>query len=144
MVYNTSCAKETSAVAAELALGINKGVVIALHGDMGAGKTVFAKGLIKAMGVDVEAVSPTFALMNEYNGRLKIYHFDLYRLDKGQSEELGFDEFFYEKGAVSLVEWPQKAELPQDRLDVYIGILDDEHRRIEIEPRGNARHEVRL
>lgn len=98
------------------------GTVIALYGDLGAGKTVFAKGIGKGLEVADMVTSPSFVLMNVYYGRLALYHFDFYRL--GEEEELlelGLEEFLYGEG-VTLIEWAGKfpSVLPSSRVDVFI------------------------
>lgn len=89
--------------AGEYANALNPGDVVVLNGDMGAGKTVFAKGVANALGIDDEILSPTYAYMNDYGGRL--YHFDCYRLKNGaQAEGLGLTDYFYSDG-ICLIEW---------------------------------------
>ena len=98
--------QETDALAASFASRLQGGEVILLEGELGAGKTAFVKGLAKALGVVEVVTSPTFTLLNEYQGtRLKLYHFDLYRLAEGEAEELGFDEYYHRKDAVCCIEW---------------------------------------
>ncbi|MCH8013251.1 MAG: tRNA (adenosine(37)-N6)-threonylcarbamoyltransferase complex ATPase subunit type 1 TsaE, partial [Candidatus Dadabacteria bacterium] len=87
---------------------LNPGSIIALVGDLGAGKTVLVKGIAKGLGVDEEPNSPTFVIMNQYEGRIPLYHFDLYRVSS--EEELfgiGYDEFFFGEG-VAAVEWADR------------------------------------
>lgn len=135
---------ETEALAARLAPHCGPGTLILLEGDLGAGKTVFARGFVRAMGgVDKEGAvtSPTFTLLNVYpEGRLPVYHFDLYRL--GEPEELphmGAEEFLEGEG-VALVEWPSKGgeDIPGEHLEVRIGFSPEspETRRIKMTARG--------
>jgi tRNA threonylcarbamoyladenosine biosynthesis protein TsaE len=114
------------------------GDFIALHGDLGAGKTRFAGGIAKGLGVDqsVPVTSPTYTLLNIYQGRIPLYHFDLYRL-QGDDDvvELGFTEYFSGEG-VSLVEWPERlqAELPPGRLEIFMKYIDANVREIQLVP----------
>jgi tRNA threonylcarbamoyladenosine biosynthesis protein TsaE len=103
------------------------GALIALTGELGAGKTVFTKGLARGLGIgdEREVTSPSFVLVNEYQGRVPIYHLDLYRLPEPagaeEVEELGWTEFLGGPG-VTIVEWAERAAelLPQDRIDLDI------------------------
>jgi tRNA threonylcarbamoyladenosine biosynthesis protein TsaE len=101
---------------AELGHGLVPGVVIALTGELGAGKTTLAKGIAQGLGVSDEITSPTFTIINEYtSGCLPLYHFDVYRLGEGEDacagmEELGYEEYFFGDG-VTIVEW---ADLVRD------------------------------
>ena len=114
------------------------GDFIALHGDLGAGKTRFAGGIARGLGVDqaVPVTSPTYTLLNIYQGRIPLYHFDLYRL-RGDDDvvELGFTDYFA-GGGVSLVEWPERlqAELPPARLEIFMKYIDENVRGIELVP----------
>lgn len=126
-------------VGEQLARLVQAGDCIVLCGDLGAGKTQFAKGFAEGLGVDDEITSPTFNILLEHVGdELPLLHFDLYRLD--EEEELEDIDFFglLESGGVSLVEWGDKFEaaLPDDRLDVRISVGDDEVRDIMIEGCG--------
>ncbi len=107
-------AQETMAVARKFAKQLKKGDIIFLEGDLGAGKTTFTKGLAEAFGVKAQqVVSPTFVIMNHYQAKLPIYHFDLYRLEKPQEiASVQFDEYFYGDG-ISIVEWHER--LPKDQ-----------------------------
>lgn len=97
--------EETYKIAEQVASGLKGGEVILLNGDLGAGKTTFTKGLAKALGVQDTVTSPTFTYVKEYYGRLKLYHFDMYRVgDADEVYELGLEEYFY-KGGVVVVEW---------------------------------------
>lgn len=98
------------------------GEIIGLVGELGAGKTSFVRGLAEGLGVGKEAWirSPTFTLINEYHGRLAIYHIDLYRIgDRADLESLGLREYLYSDG-VSLIEWFER--LPADEVDEYLEI----------------------
>ncbi|NCO66517.1 MAG: tRNA (adenosine(37)-N6)-threonylcarbamoyltransferase complex ATPase subunit type 1 TsaE [Candidatus Aquicultor secundus] len=137
----THSPEETWELARKLAPILSSGDVINLSGDLGAGKTVFSKGLAVGLGIDEPVTSPTFTLIKEYMGRLPLYHFDVYRLSSPEEmEELGFDEYFYGDG-VSVVEWGDKIEelLPDVRLDIrLLRLVDDEFRRIEVTPQGDV------
>jgi tRNA threonylcarbamoyl adenosine modification protein YjeE len=115
----------TAMLAEDVASRLAPGDVIALHGGLGAGKTSFARALIRAIADDpaLEVPSPTFTLVQTYPGRVAVAHFDLYRLsDAGELDEIGFDDAIGEGAA--LVEWPERAggRLPADRLDVELEI----------------------
>lgn len=97
---------DTNEVAKELAKKLTKPVVIAFTGELGAGKTTFIKYLCKALGYDGAVTSPTFAIMNEYQGRLPIYHYDMYRIHGAEAlYEIGFYDFA--DNGISLVEWSE-------------------------------------
>ena len=126
---------ETESFAEQLANGFTGGEVLLLHGELGAGKTHFVKGLAKGLGVDQVITSPTFALHNSYEGRLTLNHFDFYRID--DSEEvaiLGLDEFFYDKHAVAAIEWSENIKdlLPRKCISVTIDKLGDNTRKITV------------
>ena len=103
----------TRAAAAALAATLGAGDVVLLHGDLGAGKTVFVKGLAEGLGLDPDAVtSPTFALVHEYTGgRLPLVHLDLYRLDRIELDDVGFDPVQADAG-VLVVEWAERLARP--------------------------------
>lgn len=112
---------------------------VVLSGDLGAGKTQFAKGFAAGLGVDDEITSPTFNILFEYVGdELPLLHFDLYRLD--EEDELTDIDFFglLESGAVCLVEWGDKfpAAMPDERIDIQITVDNDEARSIAIAGHG--------
>ena len=126
---------ETESFAEQLAKDFTGGEVLLLHGELGAGKTHFVKGLAKGLGIDEVITSPTFALHNSYQGRLTLNHFDFYRIE--DSEEvaiLGLDEFFYDKHAVAAIEWSENIKdlLPKQCVSVNIDKIDDNTRKITI------------
>jgi tRNA threonylcarbamoyladenosine biosynthesis protein TsaE len=127
---------ETESVAAELAARLRGGECIALHGDLGAGKTQFTRGLVRALEGNARAVcSPTFVLLNVYQGgRLAVYHLDAYRVHGAEDfEGIGFTELL-EQGGIVIVEWASRvAELiPADAIEVKIETIDETTRRIEV------------
>ena len=113
---------------------VTPGTIISLRGSLGAGKTVFAKGFAEGLGITEAIVSPTFTLVQEYDGRLKLYHLDLYRLSgEDEFESMGGEDFLYSDG-VALIEWSEKIEdmLPDDTIFINITINEDLTRSIEI------------
>jgi len=115
--------------------------LVLLRGDLGAGKTVFSRGIARGLGVDLQIpiTSPTFTLMNHYRGRLDLYHFDLYRLsDPDELIELGFDDYAYGSG-VTLVEWPEKLDNPETPgLWIDLQRIDEEQREIKFYLQGDT------
>ena len=116
---------------------IPPGSVVGLTGDLGAGKTVFAKGLARGLGIEEEPNSPTFVIMNCYEGNVPLFHFDVYRLSGGaEFEDTGYEEFFYGDG-VSVVEWADKVRdvLPGNAVIIDIQFPpqgDEESRTIKV------------
>ncbi len=122
MQFVSNSAAETQGFAADMAKRLTAGDVLCLYGDLGAGKTAFVQGLAKGLGIDEPITSPTFTIVNEYEGRLPLYHFDVYRIaDSDEMYEVGFDEYVYGEG-VSVIEWPQLIAdiLPDKRYDIEI------------------------
>ena len=125
---------ETRAVADALAATLLPGDLVLLHGDLGAGKTVFVKGLAQGLGLDPDAVtSPTFTLVHEYRGgRLPLVHLDLYRIDQIELDEVGFDPALAARG-VLVVEWAERlARVPTDAVVVRITDAGGDARRIAV------------
>lgn len=127
--------EETMEIAKGIAARLKGGDVLLLDGEMGAGKTVFSKGIALGLGVEEEVTSPTYAYMNEYAGReLTLYHYDCYRIESvAQAEGLGLADYF-EMGGVCLVEWSQNIAplLPEGCTHVRIEKLGEEERRITL------------
>ncbi|MGD6805054.1 tRNA (adenosine(37)-N6)-threonylcarbamoyltransferase complex ATPase subunit type 1 TsaE [Rossellomorea vietnamensis] len=134
--FITSGPEQTGEFAGRIAGMLIENDVLTLEGDLGAGKTTFTKGLAKGLGVKRNVNSPTFTIIKEYQGRLPLYHMDVYRLDDS-FEDLGFDEYF-DGGGVTVVEWAHliKDQLPENRLAVTIMRVSDEERKITLEPSG--------
>lgn len=119
---------------------LSGGACVALVGGLGAGKTVLAKGIAQGLGVedDREVTSPSFVLVNEYRGRVPVYHVDLYRLENpAEMEGIGWDEFIDGPG-VTLVEWADKMErhLPEERIEVQLQWVAEERRRLRFFGKG--------
>jgi tRNA threonylcarbamoyladenosine biosynthesis protein TsaE len=139
----TRSAEETSALGARLAGVLRGGDVVVLTGDLGTGKTVFAQGIGRGLGVREPIVSPTFTIVRTYEGDIALQHVDVYRLDHLQEAiDLGFDELLDDEH-VTVIEWGEAvgALLPTDRLEVRLTAFppeeaDDDARVIELRPNG--------
>ena len=134
MTIYTKNEAETEQAGAELAKTLPDGAVVALYGDLGAGKTAFVRGMARGMGITARVSSPTFTIVNEYLGARELYHFDMYRL--GSSDEL-FDigwEDYLRRGGVCAVEWSENVAdaFEGDEITVRIEKLGDEEREITI------------
>ncbi len=139
-VADVKSAGETIKLGEALGKMLQPGSVICLLGDLGVGKTCLARGIARGVGVNQRVTSPTFTLINEYMGRMPLYHMDVYRLAKPEElEELGYEEYFYGDGA-TLVEWADLIQqyLPGQRLDIYIerAAGDEQKRIVKLVPRG--------
>lgn len=111
-------------------------MVICLYGDLGSGKTVFAKAFADAMGIE-GVTSSTFNIIKEYNGELPLYHMDVYRVDDN-IESLGIEEYF-EKGGITIIEWADliKDYLPEERLDIKFKVIDETTRVLILKAYGD-------
>lgn len=119
---------------------LEPGDVLALWGELGAGKTLLTRGIARGLSIppEIPITSPTFTFINEYEGRLHLYHLDLYRLgDPDELETLPWREALFGTGA-AVIEWPERlgGELPRERFDIRISITGDESRTIAIEAKG--------
>jgi tRNA threonylcarbamoyladenosine biosynthesis protein TsaE len=141
----TNSAEETTYIGEQLGRLLIKGSIVCLSGDLGAGKTAFTQGIAKGMGVEDYVTSPTYTIINEYQGRLPLYHFDVYRLnDVEEMYELGYEEYFFGDGAV-VVEWADIVRdiIPAERLWITILRAKDENsREIILEPTGEAYEQI--
>ncbi len=129
-VFISNSREETEQFAIEYAKTLAPYDVVLLDGDMGAGKTVFAKGVAKGLGIQEEVTSPTYAYMNDYDGRL--FHYDCYRIESvEQAENLGLADYF-EMGGICLVEWSQNIS----------SLLPQKVKRVRIRKRGENEREI--
>ena len=123
---------KTEKIAASLAKSLKGTEIIALYGDLGAGKTSFTKGLTKALGVNPDEVhSPTFTLLNEYNGKYKIYHFDMYRINSLEElYSLGFFDLI--ENGIIITEWSENIDkfLPESAIKIHIEYGQNENERL--------------
>ncbi len=118
-------------------------MVICLYGDLGSGKTVFAKGFAQALGIDEQVTSPTFNIIKEYTtGEMPLYHMDVYRLD-GSLDGFDIEEYFHKNGVV-IIEWADtiKDYLPEERLDIKIKIIDEDSRTLIFTPHGRIYEDI--
>ncbi len=134
MTRVTRSEDETVAAAREFAASLRAGDVVLLSGDLGAGKTAFVRGLAEGLGIDpAEVSSPTFTIVHEYGGgRLRLYHADLYRLERAATEDIGLEEMGVRDGVLA-IEWPDRLTHPLPGAKaVRLEIVDDTSRRIEL------------
>lgn len=138
----TASVEETMQLGEQIAAHLRPGDIVALYGDLGAGKTHLVKGIARARGVDEAAVSsPTFTIVQEYAGEVPIYHIDAYRVDDpDELYELGYEEYFYGDG-LCLIEWPARIEalLPDDAIRLRLIHQGGDRRRIEWMNRAGKR-----
>jgi len=127
--------QETLSLASRFAGELKAGDVVALWGDLGAGKTQFVKGIARQLGIPAESVtSPTFTLIHEYEGRLPLYHFDFYRLQQiEEALEIGVEEYFWGEG-VCVVEWP----------DIITPLLPDAYYSVDITAAGTNKRWIEI
>jgi tRNA threonylcarbamoyladenosine biosynthesis protein TsaE len=137
-LYLSENEEDTERLAGQLAALLGPGDVLALDGDLGAGKTRFSQAVARSLGVKGIVNSPTFTLIKEYEGdSMPFYHMDVYRLSPEEAGELGLEEYFDGPG-VTLVEWAGLIEelLPPERLDIRIGVQPGGSRVFALTPRG--------
>lgn len=139
-IFKTQSPEETFTLGAKLAKLLADGDVICLAGDLGAGKTVFVQGIASSLNVEDNVTSPTFNILNVYEGDVSVYHFDLYRLDHvSQLLDVGFYEYTAGNSGLAIIEWPDKFpdELPDNYLWLAIKPGDEENERlIACKPQG--------
>lgn len=131
-IYTSGKAEDTLEIGTTFAKELKDGDIVALYGDLGAGKTVFTKGIAKGLGIEDDVVSPTFTLLKEYYGDKKLYHFDLYRIeDEEELEHIGFYDYLGRDG-VCVIEWPQNADGLPECIEVRLIGSGSDDRTIEI------------
>ena len=134
MIIITKSENETMLEGKKLGKTLLPGTVIALYGGLGAGKTAFTRGLAAGLGIAMDVSSPTFTIVNEYPGKIPLFHFDMYRLES-QAElfDIGWDDYL-ERGGVCAVEWSEKVSgaFPPGTIKVTLKRLDDNTRELEI------------
>lgn len=122
-IFETTTAQETFQLGKKLGQQAVPGMIICLNGDLGTGKTVFTQGFAAGLGIEEPVNSPTFTIVQVYEeGRLPLYHFDVYRIgDPLEMEEIGYEEYFYGEG-VCLIEWSELIEelIPEDAIGILI------------------------
>lgn len=130
--------EETLKLGRILGESLQAGAVVTLNGDLGSGKTTLTKGIALALGVDESIVSPTFTIVQEYEGRLPLFHFDAYRIaDEEEMYFIGFEEYLA-RGGVCVIEWAERIEgiLPAERLDLFLAYAADGGREARLRIRG--------
>jgi tRNA threonylcarbamoyladenosine biosynthesis protein TsaE len=132
--FLTHSARETFELARRIGEQLDRRAVFLLSGALGAGKTVFAKGVAAGIGIDpADVTSPSFTLVNIHEGRLRLYHIDLYRIEAGACPELGLEEILDEERAVTIIEWAERLGIvPDGGIKVEIDDLSDTERKITI------------
>jgi tRNA threonylcarbamoyladenosine biosynthesis protein TsaE len=134
----TKSPEETKNLGKEIGKLAKPGDLLAFYGELGAGKTCFIQGISQELEVKDYVTSPSFTIVNEYRGKIPIYHFDLFRLNTEEILELGYEEYFYGEG-LTVIEWAEKIEqlLPKEHLKIEIKFKDRHQRTISFIPQGN-------
>jgi tRNA threonylcarbamoyladenosine biosynthesis protein TsaE len=134
MEQTSSSPEETEEIAGRIAASLRPGDVVAVSGELGAGKTTFIRGAAHALGVETAVTSPTYTIGNRYDGHIPVSHLDLYRFESVSAPEWGDLEPYF-VGAVCFVEWPEAAgsQLPPVRMQVRLRHIDESHRAISID-----------
>ncbi|MBO4728052.1 MAG: tRNA (adenosine(37)-N6)-threonylcarbamoyltransferase complex ATPase subunit type 1 TsaE [Spirochaetaceae bacterium] len=135
MTVKTQTAEETIKLGEKIGSYLKAGDVLAMRGTLAAGKTTITKGIAHALGIEETITSPTFTIVSEYEGKLHLYHIDVYRLDSSEDfVNLGSDEMLYGNG-VSIIEWSEKvqSEIPKKAITISLEANADDSRTITIE-----------
>ncbi|UCC80117.1 MAG: tRNA (adenosine(37)-N6)-threonylcarbamoyltransferase complex ATPase subunit type 1 TsaE [Candidatus Zixiibacteriota bacterium] len=134
LLTETKSTGETERLGFELAKSLNPDDVVALYGELGSGKTCFVKGVARGLSLSNPVKSPSFSIINEYPGKIPLFHIDFYRLEKSaEIEDIGWMEYL-DSGGIVIIEWAERVKnmLPSKRIDVYFKILGNATRRVEI------------
>jgi tRNA threonylcarbamoyladenosine biosynthesis protein TsaE len=143
LLIHTSSPEETEKIGEIIGREISPPFLLALFGELGSGKTTFLRGVARALGVP-KIRSPSFIMVGEYEGRFRIYHIDLYRLDSAEELiPLGLLDIIFDKNSIVFIEWAERALnlLPGERIDIRISIVNELKRKIEFiyyEKRGKS------
>lgn len=143
VVFETKSVEETQELGEKLGRLLTKGDLVALKGDLGAGKTAFARGITRGVGSEDFVTSPTFTIINEYNGDVPVAHIDVYRLsDAGELEEIGFRDYL--KEYVVIIEWADLVIdiLPEEILWVELETIGEQERRIIFTAKGKKYEKI--
>lgn len=135
MIIYTNSTEETEKAGARLASSLRPGSVVAMFGDLGAGKTAFVRGIANGLGIESRVSSPTFTIVNEYLGPTSLFHFDMYRIkDSDELFDIGWEDYL-ERGGICAVEWSENIAdaIPEDAVRVTICKTDETGRKIEID-----------
>lgn len=130
----TTSIEQTEKLGKKIGSLLKSGDVICLDGDLGAGKTTLTKAIAKGLEVDDYVTSPTFTIVNEYDGKYHVNHFDVYRIsDIDEMYDIGYEEYIYSE-SVSIIEWSSiiKEILPEERIEIYIERLEENNRKFNI------------
>lgn len=144
LTVHTTSAEETTTLGEKLGKQLAPGDVIALFGDLGAGKTTLTRGIAVGLGLATDIHSPTFTLIHEHPGTVPLYHVDLYRLSSEEEvETLGLEEYIYSDG-VTIIEWADrmKSMLPKDRLDITLRMQGDTDRELTFESESERMKQI--
>lgn len=136
--------KETEEFGNKLGKLLKNGDIVCLIGDLGAGKTALTKSIVKGLDIDEYVTSPTFTLVNEYDGRVHVNHFDVYRVsDCDELLDIGFEEYIY-SDSVTIIEWANLIEeiLPKERLTITIKAILENKREINVDAEGERYKEL--
>jgi tRNA threonylcarbamoyladenosine biosynthesis protein TsaE len=126
---------ETKDIGRRIGAKLKRGDIVCLYGELGTGKTTMIKGIASAFGIDERDItSASFTIIMEYDAAVPFYHIDLYRLDPGQTVELGLQDYFGGDG-ISVIEWAERAEseIPEERIRIKLSYVRDDMREIEME-----------
>lgn len=135
--------RETIQIAQNLESEKFENMIICLEGDLGSGKTIFAKGFAQALEIEDNITSPTFNIIKEYtSGEMPLFHMDVYRLD-GKVDGIGIEEY-YKKNGIVIIEWADtiKDYLPEERLDIKFKVIDEDTRLLIFQPHGQVYEEI--
>ncbi|MDR2589761.1 MAG: tRNA (adenosine(37)-N6)-threonylcarbamoyltransferase complex ATPase subunit type 1 TsaE [Oscillospiraceae bacterium] len=135
MIITTNNENETISEGEKLGRSLKPNTIVALYGNLGSGKTTFTRGLAKGLGITMNVSSPTFTIVNEYHGKIPLFHFDMYRLDnEDELFDIGWDDY-HDRGGVCVVEWSEKVPnaIPFNTITVKLTNLGENKRQIEIE-----------